>query len=61
MLLKDRIAIVTGAAQGIGFAIAKMYAQEGATVIIGDVNEAQALQAAATITEETGGETAGFV
>jgi uroporphyrinogen-III decarboxylase len=25
MLLKDKIAVVTGAAQGIGYAIAKMY------------------------------------
>ena len=35
MLLSDKIAIVTGAAQGIGFAIAKMYSQEGALVVIG--------------------------
>jgi len=54
MLLQDKIAIVTGAAQGIGCAIAKMYAGEGACVIIGDVNEEQAARAAASITASTG-------
>lgn len=39
MLLKDRIAIVTGAAQGIGRACAIRLAEEGAKVIVSDVND----------------------
>ena len=32
--LKDKVAIVTGSTSGIGIAIAKLYAAEGAKVII---------------------------
>ena len=39
MLLDDRIAIVTGAAQGIGRACAVRLAQEGAKVVVADVND----------------------
>lgn len=39
MKLLDRIAIVTGAAQGIGAACAKAFAAEGAKVVVSDVNE----------------------
>ena len=38
MRLKDKVAIITGAAKGIGFATAKRFAQEGANVMIADVN-----------------------
>ncbi len=40
MRLKDKIAIVTGAASGIGRATAVLFAQEGAQVIATDVNDA---------------------
>ena len=37
--LKDKVAIITGAAKGIGFATAQRFAQEGAKVIITDINQ----------------------
>jgi NAD(P)-dependent dehydrogenase (short-subunit alcohol dehydrogenase family) len=40
--LEQRIAIVTGAAQGIGRSIALGFAREGANVVIADVNEESA-------------------
>jgi len=45
MKLKDKVAIVTGGAQGIGEAIVRAYAAEGARVVIADVveNKAQSL------------------
>ena len=39
MRLKDKIALVTGAARGIGSATVKRFAEEGATVILSDINE----------------------
>ena len=47
--LQGQSAIVTGAAQGIGKAIAKRLAEDGARVMIGDINEAGARHAAADI------------
>ncbi|QWE20827.1 3-oxoacyl-ACP reductase FabG [Polynucleobacter sp. AP-Kolm-20A-A1] len=44
--LKDKVAIITGAAKGIGFATAQRFAQEGAKVIIADMN-LEAVNAAA--------------
>ena len=47
--LDDKIAIVTGAGQGIGRAIAEKLAAEGATVVVTDVNESTAKETAASI------------
>ena len=44
--LKGRVAIVTGAAQGIGKAIADKLAAEGATVVVADINGEGAERAA---------------
>jgi pyridoxal 4-dehydrogenase len=45
MKLMDRVAIVTGGAQGIGRAIADKLSEEGASVVIADLNEEGAQQA----------------
>ncbi|WP_233260717.1 SDR family NAD(P)-dependent oxidoreductase [Pedobacter sp. HMWF019] len=37
--MKDKVALVTGAAQGIGFATAKAFAQAGASVVLADYDE----------------------
>jgi 2-hydroxycyclohexanecarboxyl-CoA dehydrogenase len=47
--LDNKIAIVTGAGQGIGRGIAEKLAAEGATVVVTDVNEATAQETAAAI------------
>jgi len=39
MKLKDKVAIVTGAAAGFGEAIARAFAREGALLVIADINE----------------------
>jgi NAD(P)-dependent dehydrogenase (short-subunit alcohol dehydrogenase family) len=38
MRLKDKVAIITGAGQGIGEAYARRFAQEGAKVVVADIN-----------------------
>lgn len=47
--LKDQVAIVTGGSRGIGFAISKKLASEGAKVIIADVLDEEAKNAAKEI------------
>jgi glucose 1-dehydrogenase len=54
MLLDDRIAIVTGAAQGIGRACAIRLAQEGAKVVVADVNDDDGKKVVAAI-QKSGG------
>ena len=40
-MLKDKVCIVTGAASGIGLAIAEAFAKDGAKVVMADINEAK--------------------
>jgi len=49
MRLKGKVAIVTGAASGFGAEIARVYAKEGAKVVIADLNETGAKKVAAEI------------
>lgn len=42
MRLQDKVAVVTGAGSGMGKAIATLYAQEGAKVVVSDINEESA-------------------
>ncbi|HQR04619.1 MAG: 3-hydroxybutyrate dehydrogenase [Proteobacteria bacterium] len=55
MQLKDKIAVITGAASGIGLEIARQYAREGARVGIADLAADKAESAAAEI-RTTGGQ-----
>ena len=50
MRLKDKVAIITGAAQGIGKSIAIAFAREGASIIVSDIN----LEAAEQTAQEIG-------
>ena len=54
MRLKDQVAIVTGAASGIGKAIAKAFSNEGAKIVIADLNEKGAETVAADIRKDGG-------
>lgn len=52
--LSDKTAAITGGASGIGLAIAKLFARQGATVHILELNEAAAIEAAEAITAQGG-------
>ncbi|MBS2939805.1 bifunctional aldolase/short-chain dehydrogenase [Nocardioides sp. J2M5] len=55
--LATRVALVTGAASGIGLATARRLAAEGAAVVIADLSLEKAQAAAAAISDELGGST----
>jgi 3-oxoacyl-[acyl-carrier protein] reductase len=57
-LLQGRAAVVTGGAQGLGFAIAERFVEEGARVVLGDVNEEVAASAVAQLLERGGADSA---
>lgn len=60
MLLKNKIAIVTGAAQGIGKAVARLYSEHGATVVLCDMQEEEVKTAAKEIEQSTGNKAVGM-
>lgn len=54
MSLNGKIALITGAASGIGLHIAQVYAKAGAKVVLADLNEAAAKSSAAEISKAGG-------
>jgi 3-oxoacyl-[acyl-carrier protein] reductase len=58
-LLQNQVAIVTGAGRGIGAATAKLFAQEGARVVVSDLDVAPAQQVVAEI-QAAGGRAIAF-
>ena len=54
MRLENKVAFISGGGRGMGEVMAKLFAQEGASVVIGDVLEDEGKQVEAAI-NETGG------
>ena len=59
MRFQDKVVVVTGAAGGIGTAIAQRFADEGARVVVTDVN-AEGVEATAATIRGSGGRARGF-
>ena len=58
--LKDNVAVVTGAARGIGLAIAERLARDGAKLVIADLDEAELGNAVKHLEKEFGAEVVGY-
>ncbi len=54
MRLRDKVAIITGAASGIGRATAILFAQEGAKVVVADVNDEGGKETVSLINKQGG-------
>ncbi|MHB1217791.1 MAG: SDR family NAD(P)-dependent oxidoreductase [Alphaproteobacteria bacterium] len=54
MRLRDKVAVITGAAQGIGEAYARRFAKEGAKVVVADLNDKAGQAVADSIGKEGG-------
>lgn len=59
MRLKEKVAVITGASRGIGEATAKKFSQEGAKLVLVDLNKEDIERTAARI-QENGGVAIGF-
>ena len=54
--LVDRVAVITGAGDGIGRGIARRYAQEGARVVVAEIDDAKGAAVAEELERDHGGE-----
>ncbi|MCB9453113.1 MAG: glucose 1-dehydrogenase [Anaerolineaceae bacterium] len=54
MRLQDKVALITGAGSGIGYHTAVLFAQEGASVVVVDVNDAAGQKTVDEITQQGG-------
>ena len=54
MRLKDKVAVITGGARGIGLAIARAFVREGAIVVVADISREGAEEATAGLEKEGG-------
>jgi 3-oxoacyl-[acyl-carrier protein] reductase len=54
MRLKDKVAIITGAGSGFGEGMARLFSQEGAKVVVNDINETGGKRVAQVIQQEGG-------
>ena len=61
MRLKDKVAIITGAASGIGLATARRYLRDGARVAVADIVPARVEAALASLADAGAGEAMGVV
>ena len=61
MQLNNKIAIITGSAQGLGRVFARNLLSEGCRVCVSDVNEEAGLNTAKEFTEEFGKEKVHFI
>ena len=52
--LKNKVAIITGAASGFGATDAKLFAKEGAKIMLTDINEENLKQVAEQIIQDGG-------
>ena len=53
-MLKDKIAIITGASRGIGYACAERFIREGARVMLSDVDDEQGERSTKTLRDQGG-------
>ena len=54
MRLENKVALISGGARGMGAVEAKLFASEGARIIIGDIREEEGRQVEAQINESGG-------
>jgi 3-hydroxybutyrate dehydrogenase len=51
-MVQDKVVLITGSAQGIGFELAKGFYANGANLVLADINEEKVLQAALSLGEK---------